>query len=108
MSTATPAAKKAAAARAERNGHKSCEWRGLVLKLPPKLPASMLFEAAELEDAETLKPMFRFIESILGPEQFVAWRDKVNQEEIPLDEFDSALGELLEAIFDQYGVSLGG
>lgn len=104
----TPAGAKAAAARAERNGGSlSCEWLGLKLKLPAKLPATFAFDAAEIETADGIAPLFNCIRGVIGPEQFAAVRERVAEKKIPLEDFDDVLSELLDAVFGAYGVSLG-
>lgn len=104
----TPAAAKVAAARAERNGGaKACTWRGLKLKLPPQLPATVGFDMAEAEASDDITPMFRFLDGLLLDGGLARVREKVANDGDPLDGLGDIFASLLDEIFGAYGVGLG-
>lgn len=85
---------------------KTAKFGELELSLPDKLPSTILFDLTTLELAgDDPMPAYRLLQSMLGMEQFIHVRNIVAQEEGEDD--GSSVGELLNAIFDQYGLSLG-
>jgi hypothetical protein len=102
------APKKAAAARAEKNAEaKVVDFRGLKLHLPAKLPGTLLFDLADLESGNDLRGTMEFIKSLVGAGQYQAIRNKVAEDDIPLDEVDGVLLKLLEDILESSGLSQG-
>lgn len=102
---------KAAAARAEKNGHnKTYDWRGLTFELPAKLPGTLMFDMAEFEDEDSgnLAAIFRVLSSLLGgDDQLRRVRAKVEEDNIGFDEVDGVLMELMQGVFAKYGGTLG-
>jgi hypothetical protein len=106
---ATKAApKKGAAARSEKkNTPKAVDFLGLKLKLPAKLPGTILFDLADLESGNDLRGTMEFIKSLVGPDQYQAIRNKVAEDEIALEKVDGVLLKLLEDILEASGLSQG-
>ncbi len=98
--------KGSAAVRAEKAKSKSVKFRGETLQLPEELPPTLLFDITDVEaaDGDNPMPVFRMLRSILGGDQFVVVRNKIAVSE---NEDFADVGELVEAIFAQYGVSAG-
>ena len=102
------AAKKAAAARGEKAGKsKTIDFRGLELKLPAKLPGTLIFDLADIETGNDLRGTMEFLKSLVGPEQYQAIRNKVAEEQISFDEVEKVLVGLLEDIVGTSGLDLG-
>lgn len=100
--------KKGAAARSEKNGKpKTVNFRGLKLKLPAKLPGTILFDLADLESGNDLRGTMEFLKSLVGAEQYQAIRNKVAEDEIGIDEVDTVLLSLMESILESSGLSQG-
>lgn len=85
---------------------KTVEWRGLQFTLPPVLPGELIFDFADLEDAEGTGPIVRLLRSMLG-DQVAKVRKKIAEDEVPLAEADGVLSDLISTVFDAYGVSAG-
>ena len=106
----TPAAGKSkpAAAQAEAKPEpKTVEVRGLTLTLPESLPATFAFDVAEMQQEATVFAVIRLLTTFLGSEQVVEIRGKVARGEVTDDDLGDFLGEILEAIFEEFGLSLG-
>lgn len=104
------APKKGAAARGEKKGKsKSVDFHGLTLTLPAKLPGTLLWDFKDvLEGNErSVGGFIGFLESLVGPEQSKAVRDKVREEDLGLEETFEALDSLLGDIFEASGLSQG-
>jgi len=102
------ASSKGAAARAEKKPEpKVVDFRGLELRLPAKLPGTILFDLADLESGNDLRGTMEFIKSLIGEGQYEAVRHKVAEDQIPLEEVDSVLLKLLEDILEASGLSQG-
>ena len=108
-SKTTAAAKsKAAAAQAEAKPEpKTVEVRGLTLTLPEQLPATFAFDVAEMQQEATVFAVIRLLTTFLGSDQVVEIRGKVARGEVSDEELGDFLGEILEAIFEEFGLSLG-
>lgn len=99
------APKKGAAALAESE-EKSVTFRGVDIKLAPKLPATLLFDLTEIEIAgESPLAVLRLLRSLVGPEQFRLIRNRVESAEED-DGFED-VGSLVSNIFEQYGLTVG-
>lgn len=99
---------KGAAATGEVDGTpKTVDWRGITFTLPPVLPGELIFDFAEIEDAEGTGPLVRLLKSMLGDEQVAQIRGKIAEDHVPLSEVGEALSELMSLVFDAYGVSAG-
>lgn len=99
---------KAAAARAEaEKTPKVVDFRGLELKLPAKLPGTILFDLADIDSGRDLQGTMEFIKSLVGEGQYQAVRQKVAEDGISLDEVDGVLLKLLEDILDASGLGQG-
>lgn len=107
----TPAGAKAAAARAERNGAaKVCTWRGLKLKLPDELPATVAFDLAEVQNSDEadITSLFNFLIGLIGVDGLTTVRARVAKDGDSLAHFlEHGFPELLNAIFAPYGTDLG-
>lgn len=100
--------KKGAAARAEKkNQPKTVDFRGLTLTLPATLPGTLIFDLADLESGNGLRGTMELIKSLVGPDQYQAIRNKVADDEIPLDEVEGVLEGMLEDVFESSGLSQG-
>jgi hypothetical protein len=107
-SKSTSARKKAEVARSEKKDEaKQVDFRGLTLHLPAKLPGTILFDLADLEAGRDLSGTMEFIKSLVGAGQYQAIRNKVGEENIPLDEVDDVLLKLLEDILETSGLGSG-
>lgn len=105
---ATKAApKKGAASRAKKDQPKSVDFRGLDLKIPAKLPGTILFDIAEIEAGRDLKGTMEFLRSLVGDGQYEAIKAKVAEDAIPFPDVIDLLQGLVEQILDQAGVGLG-
>ena len=107
-SKAAAPAKKGAAAVAEKKPEpKTVEVRGLELTLPDTLPATFAFDVAEMQQEATVFAVIRLLTTFLGSYQVVEIRGKVARGEVTDEELGDFLGEILEAIFEEFGLSLG-
>lgn len=100
--------RKGAAARAEKaQTTRKVEYRGIKLELPAELPPTLLFDITEIEAAgeDNPMPVFRMLRSLLGAEQFTAVRNEIGK--AAADDDFTDIGDLMSAIFDQYGLSAG-
>jgi hypothetical protein len=98
---------KPAAARGEQgSADKTFTWRTLDFTLPPRLPASIAFDMVEIETG-SLGALFRFLKGLLGPDQLEAIRNKLDADDVPLDDLETVLSEIMNAALDPYGLSLG-
>lgn len=98
----------AAAAKAEKKpAPTTIEVRGLTLTLPESLPATFAFDVAEMQQEATVFAVIRLLTTFLGAEQIVEIRSKIARGEVTDDELGDFLSEILEAIFAEFGLSLG-
>lgn len=98
-----------AAARAEANGKvEPISFRGLELKLRPKLPLSVIARYGVLREND-IAGSFRILEAMVGREQFSLLMDKLDEEEIDIDDEKgmTEVGELLRSAFIAYGLTEG-
>lgn len=103
-----PSTSKGAAARSEKKGKvKTVNFRGLKLKMPAKLPGTILFDLADLESGNDLRGTMEFLKSLVGAEQYQAIRNKVAEDGIGIDEVDTVLLSLIESILESSGLSRG-
>lgn len=94
---------KGAVARTEPKAKpKSIKWHKHEFKLPAEVPNEVALDVVTAQAGDQLAD-FRILYSILGPDQFMAVRNEVAEDQ------DSAetLGKLLEDILGKYGVELG-
>lgn len=107
----TAAAQKAAAARAETAtapAPKGFTWRGIEFKLQDRLPATIAFDIADIENgAESLGPLFAFLTSLLGKDQLKQVRAKLEEDGDTFDDLPEILPELIDLALDPFGMSLG-
>lgn len=84
---------------------KKLKFKGLDLDLPAELPETLMFDFTEIEAAEgnDARPLFRLLRSILGPAQFTQIRNALDNGKIKADD----ITDLIEAIFDKYGMAPG-
>ncbi len=104
--TRAEAAKAIVEIKAER---KRGTFRGITLDLPPVLPASFAFDAIEIEASGGMElgDVRRLLVSLIGTDQWRTLRDKIAADGDPIDDVGPIMEELLKALFDPYGVSLG-
>ncbi len=109
--TKSAAARKAAAARTEKTNTDAhvFEWRGHKLTLPDRLPATVAFDLAELQEPgnQSMSPMFRFLAGLIGTEQLALVRDQIAKDGDALDELEQILAELLDGVLGAFGMNLG-
>lgn len=102
------ASKKAAAARAETNDEpKTVNFRGIELKLPAKLPGTVLFDVADIDAGRDLRGTMEFLKSLIGEGQYEQIREKVRADGIALDEVEGELIKLIEGVLDASGLGQG-
>lgn len=103
------ARKKAAAARSEKKKDeaKTVDFRGLTLHLPAKLPGTILFDLADLESGNDLRGTMQFIKSLVGAGQYQAIRNKIEEDNVPLDDVSDVLLKLLEDVLESSGLGQG-
>lgn len=98
------AASKAAAVRADRKAKKTITWKGIKFDLPDRMPKALLFDFIDIEaEGNDPAPVFRMLRSLVGPSQFVKFRNAVEQEEAEPDD----VFELVRKILKKYGVGAG-
>lgn len=103
------AAKKAAAARAEKTPDaKTFTWRDLTFDLPAQLPATVAFDFADMAESDS-GPLaaFRLLGSIIGNDHLAEIRKKIAADGDTVDDLETIIGELFTAAFEPYGISLG-
>jgi hypothetical protein len=101
------APKTGAPSRAKKDQPKSVDFRGLKLKLPAKLPGTILFDIAEIEAGKDLKGTMEFLRSLVGDGQYEAIRAKVAEDAIPFSDVIDVLEKLVGDILDEGGLGLG-
>jgi hypothetical protein len=106
--TRKPAARKGAAARAEKKPKaKTVEVCGLTLTLPKVLPGSALFDIADAEMGNDLRGTMGLLGSILGADQYQALRTKIAEDGLDIDQTQQALEGLVDGVLVAYGLSAG-
>jgi hypothetical protein len=100
---------KGAAARAEKTGApKTIDFRGLELALPDVLPGTVYFDLAALEENEgSAVAQVRLLRSLIGGDQLAAVRDKIGEDQVPLDKVDEVVIGLFNDIVGAYGSTEG-
>ena len=100
---------KAKAAVAESNGKvEPIDFRGLELTLTPKLPLSVVARFGVLRDDDVVGA-FRILEAVIGRSQYQALMDKLDEEEIDVENEKgmTEVGELLNKALARYGLAPG-
>lgn len=108
--TGTATRAQAQKAIAELNDKpRSAEFRGLKLTLPAQMPATFVFDIAEMQagDGTDFGVMHRLMVGFLGAEQWRQVRDKIGEDKVGFDQLLDVTEELFEAITGAYGASLG-
>jgi hypothetical protein len=68
------------------------------------MPATFAFDATLIEAAtDNIGPYMRLLQSVLGDEQFVTVRHAIK----PDDDIEHFVVELVNAVFEQYGLTPG-
>ena len=101
---------EAAAAIAETNGStagRTVTVRGLELALPDQLPATLMFDIAEMQSNADALTFIRTLTSFIGREQMAVVRGKVAAGEVADDELGDYLSEILFACMEPFGMTLG-
>lgn len=106
-----PTRAQAAKAIAEmKSKPRTGEFRGVKLTLPDQLPATFVFDIAEMQADETgtdFAVVHRLMVSLLGDEQWRAMRRKIAEDGDSLDDITPLMEEMFGAVTDAYGVELG-
>ncbi len=92
-----------------KDGPKAGDFRGIALTLPPVLPASFAFDALEIEvsGGMALKDVRSVLVGLVGEDQWRAIREKIAADGDPIDDLSRIMEELVSALFEPYGVTLG-
>jgi hypothetical protein len=99
-----PQGAAAKAARAETKPEpKQITFRDRELQLAADMPATFAFDATLIEAATDIGPYMRLLHSVLGDEQFVTVRHAIK----PDDDIEQVVVELVNAVFEQYGLTPG-
>lgn len=102
--------KKAAAARAEKKPEpesKEVQFHGLKLELPDRLPETVMFDITDIESGVQMddpRPIFRLLRSVVGGDQFVAIRNQIEIESLPVGE---SVMDLMKDVLAEYGLTSG-
>jgi hypothetical protein len=101
----TAAAPKKGVAASSENGHKEVTFRDLTFGLPEELPLSVSFDLAGVGGVFA---DLRFLGSVLGTDQIMALRTKLDQDGVKLDpDGTEVLGKLVEQVLSEYGFDVG-
>lgn len=104
----TAAQKKAAAAKAEAEKKApAADFRGIDLKLPADLPASLAFDLFGLGASSDPTAQLRFLNTVLGVETLEEIRSKLDTDGATFDQIDDILEELITVVLEAYGTSTG-
>lgn len=111
MASASKAAapdKGAAARREAKNEEHTVTFRGMEIKLPPKLRESVIWRFGVLR-RDDLQGAARLVQSVIGTEQFAAVLDKLDEDEVYVDEDaeTSPMAELMNDALASYGLEAG-
>lgn len=95
---------KGAAARADKDGPKRIDFRGVELELPDVLPGTLYFDFADLSDNEDDPgAQMRLLKSLIGDEQVATVRQKVADDGVSFDEIPTVIIGLFESALAAYG-----
>lgn len=86
------------------------DFRGLKLKLPPKLPATFALDMAEVQASEgsmSMAPTYRLVVGLIGEAQWHAVRDHVAASGDSMDGIGKIIEQLITACTEPYGVTPG-
>src|SRR4051812_6175469 len=102
-----PTRAQAAKAIAEmKDKPRTGDFRGVKLTLPAQLPATFIFDVAEMQADETgtdFAVVHRLMVSLLGDEQWRAMRRKIAEDGDSLDDITPLMEEMFGAVTDAYG-----
>lgn len=105
-----PAAASAAAVAEVKNEPIKSDFRGVEITLPPKIPAVLALDLAEMrstdDDMEALGVLWRILHTVLG-DDVVKVRNKVADGDDGLEDLGSLMEELLTAITAPYSMTPG-
>lgn len=104
------ASKKGAAAREEKKPKpkpKVAKVWDLELELPESLPATFIFDIAEMQENPDVLTVIRTLTSFLGREQVAQIRAKVARGEVIDDQLGDFLADVMNACMEPFGMSLG-
>ncbi|MGZ6587106.1 MAG: hypothetical protein ACXVHX_22685 [Solirubrobacteraceae bacterium] len=99
----------AATAAAEVNDEpKVGLFRGVEFTLPPKLPATVALDIAEMQaGGDNLGSLWRLMSGVLGTGQMRRLRDKVEEDGDSFDEIEPLFNEFIALIVGPYGLTPG-
>lgn len=83
------------------------EWRGITFLVPVKLPGSMVFDLAAIEDDRELSGVMGMLKRTLGAGPLRDVQAKLDEDDVSLEEVGDVLSELLENVLGHYGMSAG-
>lgn len=102
----TPAAKAAGDEKTDQP--KKIKWRKLELELPSKLPGTVYFDIFDLDAVRTEEAQkLSILRNVIGDDQFADVRNRIIEDEIPAEDVDDAIDELLEKVMGTYGLTQG-
>lgn len=93
-----------------RDKPRSGDFRGIALTLPAQLPATFIFDVAEMqaEDDETdFAVVHNMMVGLLGREQWGAVRRKIGADGDSMSDLNPLLEEIFQSVTGAYGVELG-
>jgi hypothetical protein len=100
--------KKAAAAAAELgDGPVEFSWRGATFTRPARVPATLAFDLAEIEEGAGITAIIRLIGAFVGTEQLTKVRAQVDADGVALGELEDALAEFINAALEPSAVEMG-
>lgn len=86
------------------------DFRGITLTLPAQLPATFIFDVAEMQadDDETdFAVVHNMMVGLLGREQWSAVRRKIGADGDSMSDLNPLLEEIFQSVTGAYGVELG-
>lgn len=109
MSTANAASRP----RSGRAAARSVSFHGLTLTVPAKIPGTLAFDLAALEQTEGdnnksgFAELIKMLDTLLGAEQVAKVKEKVASKKISLDDVTTELLGLIGKIIEKAGSSTG-
>jgi hypothetical protein len=96
--------KKAEAAIREIDGGLiTFTWRGAEFTRPARLPITVAFQLAELEDSDDIAQIIRFIGLVVGDAELAKLKAKLAEDGDALTDLGEVAGEFIGAAFEATG-----
>jgi hypothetical protein len=87
---------------------KTVEWESLTFALPPEMPAVALMDRADMESSNDSGAIIRLLRTVLGPEQFMAARNRVVEiSNSDMSDQIEKITDLIGAVMNAYGTDEG-